>query len=37
MTGELWDVASFTLMTALAATALMLPPGIALGWCLARR
>jgi molybdate transport system permease protein len=34
---ELIGVASFTLMTALAATALMLPPGIALGWCLARR
>lgn len=34
---ELWEIATFTLMTAVCATALMLPPGIALGWWLARR
>lgn len=34
---ELWEVATFTLLTAVAATVLMLPPAIALGWWLARR
>jgi molybdate transport system permease protein len=34
---ELLQVSLFTVATALAATALMLPPGIALAWTLARR
>jgi molybdate transport system permease protein len=34
---ELLQVAAFTVATALGATALMLPPGIALAWLLARR
>jgi molybdate transport system permease protein len=34
---NLWQITSFTLVTALAATALMVPPGLALAWLLARR
>jgi molybdate transport system permease protein len=34
---SLWEVGSFTVAVALAATALMLPPGIVLAWLLARR
>lgn len=37
MSPELLQVSLFTVATALAATALMLPPGIALAWTLARR
>lgn len=37
MSSELLQVAAFTVTTALGATALMLPPGIALAWLLARR
>jgi molybdate transport system permease protein len=37
MSAELLQIAAFTVITALAATALMLPPGIALAWMLARR
>ncbi len=33
----MWDVARFTVLMALAATALVLPPAIAIGWVLARR
>jgi molybdate transport system permease protein len=36
MAADLWQITSFTLMAALAATAVMLPPGIALAWLLAR-
>ena len=36
MTG-LWELAAFTAVTALAATAVMLVPGVALAWVLARR
>jgi molybdate transport system permease protein len=32
----MWQITSFTIATALAATALMLPPGIAVAWLLAR-
>jgi molybdate transport system permease protein len=35
--GELWSITWFSLATALAATLLMAPPGLALGWVLARR
>ncbi|HEX2340480.1 MAG TPA: molybdate ABC transporter permease subunit [Vicinamibacterales bacterium] len=37
MNAELLQISLFTVATALAATALMLPPGIALAWTLARR
>jgi molybdate transport system permease protein len=37
MTSELWTITGFSILTALAATAVMLPPGVALGWWLARR
>jgi molybdate transport system permease protein len=37
MPADLWGVTAFTVLAALAATALMLPPGIALAWLLARR
>jgi molybdate transport system permease protein len=36
MTG-LWELAAFTAVTALVATAVMLVPGVALAWALARR
>ncbi|HAK54953.1 MAG: molybdate ABC transporter permease subunit [Vicinamibacterales bacterium] len=36
MTTDVWEVASFTLTMAGAATLLMLPPGIALAWLFAR-
>ena len=34
---NLWQITSFTLMTALGATVLMLPAGLLLAWILARR
>jgi molybdate transport system permease protein len=34
---EIREIALFTVICAAAATALMLPPGVALAWCLARR
>ena len=34
---ELWTITWFSVATALAATVLMVPPGLALGWVLARR
>jgi molybdate transport system permease protein len=34
---DIWQITSFTLATALAATVLMVPPGLALAWLLARR
>lgn len=37
MNAELLQIAAFTVATALGATALMLPPGVALAWTLARR
>jgi molybdate transport system permease protein len=37
MPADLWQVTAFTIATALGATILMLPPGIALAWLLARR
>ena len=37
MAAELWTITWFSLATALAATVLMAPPGLALGWVLARR
>jgi molybdate transport system permease protein len=37
MPADLWDVTGLTLAAAIAATAVMLPPGIALAWLLARR
>jgi molybdate transport system permease protein len=37
VSAELLQVSLFTVATALAATALMLPPGVALAWTLARR
>jgi molybdate transport system permease protein len=37
VSAELLQVSLFTVATALAATALMLPPGVALAWMLARR
>lgn len=37
MTGELWTIALFTVTVALAATLLMVPPGVAVAWTLARR
>jgi molybdate transport system permease protein len=37
VSSEVWQVTVFTLVTALGATAAMLPPGLALAWLLARR
>ena len=37
MTADTWAIARFTVLMALAATALVLPPAIAAGWLLARR
>lgn len=37
MSAEIWTITWFSIATAVAATALMLPPGVALGWLLARR
>ena len=37
MAPDLWTITWFSVLTALGATVLMLPPGIALGWVLARR
>jgi molybdate transport system permease protein len=37
MSGEILGIAAFTTVTAAAATLLMLPPGVALAWLLARR
>jgi molybdate transport system permease protein len=37
VTGETWAIAQFTLLMALTATLLVLPPAIAIGWVLARR
>lgn len=37
MAADLWQITWFTLLAALAATAVMLPPGVALAWLLARR
>ena len=34
---DIWQITRFTLLTALAATALMVPPGLLLAWLLARR
>jgi molybdate transport system permease protein len=36
MTFDVWRITSFTILTALAATTLMLPAGLALAWVLAR-
>ena len=36
MPPDVWDIATFTLMVALAATIVMLPPGVLLAWVLAR-
>jgi molybdate transport system permease protein len=37
MTAETWAIARFTVLMALIATALVLPPAIGIGWLLARR
>ena len=37
MTGETWVIARFSVLMALTATALVLPPAVAAGWLLARR
>ena len=37
MSAEIWQITWFTLIVALGATIVMLPPGIALAWLLARR
>jgi molybdate transport system permease protein len=34
---DVWHITSFTLLTALTATAVMIPPGLLLAWLLARR
>jgi molybdate transport system permease protein len=34
---EIWQIASFTVATAAVATLIMLPPGVLVGWLLARR
>ncbi len=34
---DVWQITAFTVLTALAATALMIPPGLFLAWLLARR
>src|SRR6187200_1593187 len=34
---DIWQITTFTLLTALSATALMIPIGLALAWLLARR
>ncbi len=36
-TADVWQITSFTMLTALAATAIMIPPGLLLAWVLARR
>ena len=36
-TSDVWQITSFTVLTALAATAVMVPPGLLLAWVLARR
>jgi molybdate transport system permease protein len=35
-TADVWQITSFTVLTALAATAIMFPPGLILAWVLAR-
>jgi molybdate transport system permease protein len=37
VSSEIWQVTVFTVLTALGATAAMVPPGLALAWLLARR
>jgi molybdate transport system permease protein len=37
MTSETWEIARFTVLMALLATALVLPPAIGIGWVLARK
>src|SRR5262245_50203296 len=37
MNSEVWQVTAFTVLTALGATAAMVPPGLVLAWLLARR
>ena len=37
MTGDTWAIARFTVLMALTATTLVLPPAVAVGWLLARR
>ena len=37
MASDVWQIASFTVVMALVATMVMLPPGVALAWLLARR
>ena len=37
MSAETWEIARFTVLMALLATVLVLPPAIAIGWLLARR
>ena len=37
MSGETWAVARFTMTMAIAATALVLPPAVGMGWLLARK
>ncbi|HET9702536.1 MAG TPA: hypothetical protein VFP85_00795, partial [Vicinamibacterales bacterium] len=37
MAADTWAIARFTVLMALTATALVLPPAIAIGWLLARR
>lgn len=37
MSSETWEIARFTVLMALVATVLVLPPAIAVGWVLARR
>ena len=37
MAADVWQITAFTVWTALAATLVMLPPGVALAWLLARR
>lgn len=37
MASDVWQIASFTVVMALAATMVMLPPGVALAWLLAHR
>src|SRR3954471_10138515 len=36
MTADIWQITVFTLSTAVAATVLMIPPGLFLAWLLAR-
>jgi molybdate transport system permease protein len=37
MSGETWEIARFTVLMAVLATSLVLPPAIAIGWLLARK